>query len=80
MKDTLILGIESSCDETAASVVKNGRTVLSNVISSQIEIHKLYGGVVPEIASRNHIEGSTRSSRKRWTRQMSLWMILMLSV
>ena len=56
MKDTLILGIESSCDETAASVVKNGRTVLSNVISSQIEIHKLYGGVVPEIASRNHIE------------------------
>ena len=56
MKDTLILSIESSCDETAASVVKNGRTVLSNVISSQIEIHKLYGGVVPEIASRNHIE------------------------
>lgn len=56
MKDTLILGIESSCDETAASVIKNGRTVLSNVISSQIEIHKLYGGVVPEIASRNHIE------------------------
>ena len=55
-KDTLILAIESSCDETAASVVKNGRTVLSNVISSQIEIHKLYGGVVPEIASRNHIE------------------------
>ena len=55
-KDVLILGIESSCDETAASVVKNGRTVLSNVISSQIEIHKLYGGVVPEIASRNHIE------------------------
>ena len=54
--DILILGIESSCDETAASVVKNGRTVLSNVISSQIEIHKLYGGVVPEIASRNHID------------------------
>lgn len=49
-KDVLILGIESSCDETAASVVKNGRTVLSNVISSQIELHKLYGGVVPEIA------------------------------
>jgi N6-L-threonylcarbamoyladenine synthase len=55
-KDILILGIESSCDETAASVVKNGRTVLSNVISSQIDIHKLYGGVVPEIASRKHIE------------------------
>ena len=56
MKDNLILAIESSCDETAASVVKNGRTILSNVISSQIELHKLYGGVVPEIASRKHIE------------------------
>lgn len=56
MKDTLILGIESSCDETAAAVVKNGREVLSNVISSQIDIHTLYGGVVPEIASRKHIE------------------------
>lgn len=56
MSDTIILAIESSCDETAASVVKNGRTVLSNVISSQIELHKLYGGVVPEIASRKHIE------------------------
>ena len=55
-KDILILGIESSCDETAAAVVKNGREVLSNVISSQIELHKLYGGVVPEIASRKHIE------------------------
>ena len=55
-KDILILGIESSCDETSISVVKNGREVLSNVISSQIDIHKLYGGVVPEIASRKHIE------------------------
>lgn len=55
-KDTLILAIESSCDETAASVVKNGRCVLSNIISSQIAIHTLYGGVVPEIASRKHIE------------------------
>lgn len=56
MKDVLILAIETSCDETAAAVVKNGRTVLSNVISSQIELHTLYGGVVPEIASRKHIE------------------------
>lgn len=56
MKDVLILAIESSCDETAASVVKNGREVLSNVISSQIALHTLYGGVVPEIASRKHIE------------------------
>ncbi len=55
-KDILILGIESSCDETAASVVKNGRTVLSNIISSQIIVHRKYGGVVPEIASRKHIE------------------------
>ena len=55
-KDVLILAIESSCDETAAAVVKNGREVLSNVISSQIDLHKLYGGVVPEIASRKHIE------------------------
>jgi len=54
--DRLILGIESSCDETAAAVVKNGREVLSNVINSQIELHKKYGGVVPEIASRKHIE------------------------
>ena len=51
-----ILGIESSCDETAAAVVENGRTVLSNVISSQIDIHTIYGGVVPEIASRLHLE------------------------
>ena len=56
MKDTYILGIESSCDETAAAVVKNGRDVLSNVISSQIDIHTIYGGVVPEIASRLHCE------------------------
>ena len=51
-----ILAIESSCDETAAAVVHNGREVYSNIISSQIELHKLYGGVVPEIASRKHIE------------------------
>jgi len=51
-----ILAIESSCDETAAAVVRNGREVLSNVISSQIDLHTLYGGVVPEIASRKHIE------------------------
>ncbi len=55
-KDVYILAVESSCDETAAAVVKNGRWVLSNVISSQIALHTLYGGVVPEIASRKHIE------------------------
>ena len=56
MKDIAVLGIESSCDETAAAVVLNGREVKSNIIYSQIDIHKLYGGVVPEIASRKHIE------------------------
>jgi len=55
-EDVLILAIESSCDETAASVVRNGREVLSNVISSQIDLHTLFGGVVPELASRKHIE------------------------
>ncbi len=55
-KDITILAIETSCDETSAAVVKDGREVLSNIISSQIDIHKIYGGVVPEIASRKHIE------------------------
>lgn len=56
MSDILILGIESSCDETAAAVVKNGTEVLSNVINTQIDIHKQFGGVVPEVASRQHIQ------------------------
>ena len=55
-KDILTLGIESSCDETSVAVVKNGREVLSNIIATQIDIHKKFGGVVPEIASRNHVE------------------------
>lgn len=55
MADVYILAIESSCDETCCSIIKNGREVLSDVISSQIEIHKRFGGVVPEIASRNHV-------------------------
>ena len=56
MQDTYIMGIETSCDETSIAIVKNGREVLSNIINSQIKIHELYGGVVPEIASRCHIE------------------------
>lgn len=56
MKDIITLAIESSCDETAAAVLKNGREVLSNIISTQIELHKKFGGVVPEVASRKHIE------------------------
>lgn len=58
-KDKIILGIETSCDETAASVIKNGNQILSNVIASQIESHKRFGGVVPEIASRHHVEQMT---------------------
>ena len=59
MKDMYILGIESSCDETSASIVKNGNEEISTVVLSQMDIHKLYGGVVPEIASRNHVENIT---------------------
>ena len=64
MKDIYTLGIESSCDETSVAIVKNGREVLSNVIDSQIKIHEIYGGVVPEIASRNHIEAISRVTKK----------------
>lgn len=63
-KEILTLGIESSCDETSVSVVKDGREVLSNVIDTQIPIHEKYGGVVPEIASRNHIEAISRVTKK----------------
>lgn len=58
-KDEIILGIETSCDETAAAIVKNGTELLSNVVASQIESHKRFGGVVPEIASRHHVEQIT---------------------
>lgn len=58
-KDLYILGVESSCDETAASIVKNGHEIVSNVVASQIESHKRFGGVVPEIASRHHVEQVT---------------------
>ena len=72
MKDIIVLGIESSCDETSVAVVKNGREVLSNVIDTQIKIHEQFGGVVPEIASRNHIEAISRVaktyvSQKTWS-------------
>jgi len=59
MTDQYILGIESSCDETAAAIVKNGREIVSSVVSSQIDVHKRFGGVVPEIASRHHVEQIT---------------------
>ena len=56
MKDVILMAIESSCDETACAIVKNGNEILSNVVSTQIEVHKKYGGVVPEVASRIHVE------------------------
>ena len=64
MKDVIILGIESSCDETSVAVLKNGREVLSNVIDSQIKIHEKFGGVVPEIASRNHVQAISNVTKK----------------
>lgn len=64
MKDIITLGIESSCDETSVAVVKNGREVLSNVINSQIKIHEQFGGVVPEIASRNHVEAISEVTKQ----------------
>ena len=63
MKNILTLGIESSCDETSVAVVKNGREILSNIIDTQIPIHEKYGGVVPEIASRNHVEAISRVTK-----------------
>lgn len=63
-KEIITLGIESSCDETSVSVVKDGREVLSNIIDTQIPIHEKYGGVVPEIASRNHIEAISRVTKR----------------
>ena len=64
MKDTYILGIESSCDETAVAIVKNGREILSSIINTQIPIHTVYGGVVPEIASRNHIDNISKVAKE----------------
>src|SRR5690625_6296115 len=59
MKNHLILGIETSCDETAVAIVENGKKIISNVVASQIDSHKRFGGVVPEVASRHHVENIT---------------------
>src|SRR5574342_1279937 len=59
VKDLYIMGIETSCDETAVAIIKNGTEIVSNVVASQIESHKRFGGVVPEIASRHHVEQMT---------------------
>ncbi len=63
-KDVIIMGIESSCDETSVAIVKNGRTLISNIIDTQISIHEKFGGVVPEIASRNHVEAISNVMKK----------------
>ena len=68
-----ILAIESSCDETAAAVVEDGRKILSNVINTQVEEHKIYGGVVPEIASRRHIENSSGVVREALDQSGCTW-------
>lgn len=73
MKEIAILGIESSCDETAAAVIQNGRTILANVVSTQIDIHKKFGGVVPEVASRNHVVDINRvleETLEQWGRSL----------
>jgi len=62
----VILGIESSCDETAAAVVENGATILSSVVASQMTMHAKYGGVVPELASREHLRAIVPLSARRW--------------
>lgn len=64
MKDIIILAIETSCDETACAIVKNGNEILASNVASQIDVHTLYGGVVPEVASRIHIENISSSSKK----------------
>ena len=78
-KDIIILGIESSCDETSAAVVINGREILSNVISTQVKLHAEYGGVVPEIASRKHVESIIPVIDKACKRQilsLKMWTLL----
>ena len=72
----IILAVESSCDETSVAVVKDGKEVLSNVVNSQIDIHKKFGGVVPEIASRNHIINMTYVFKEAIKRLILLMMIL----
>ena len=63
-KGFVVLGIESSCDETACALVEDGRKILSNVIDSQIELHRFYGGVVPELAGRNHVVAIDRAAKQ----------------
>ncbi|GGA76257.1 tRNA (adenosine(37)-N6)-threonylcarbamoyltransferase complex transferase subunit TsaD [Ornithinibacillus halotolerans] len=73
MKETYILGIETSCDETAVAIIKNGKEIVSNVVASQIESHKRFGGVVPEIASRHHVEQITLVLEEAFTNSKLIW-------
>src|SRR5699024_11523546 len=72
-KDIYILGIETSCDETAVAIVKNGTTIISNIVASQIESHKRFGGVVPEIASRHHVEQITIVIEEAFNQSKLTW-------
>ena len=66
-EDIIIMALESSCDETACAIVKNGREVLANVVASQIKTHRLYGGVVPEVAAREHLDAVNLIIQEAWT-------------
>ena len=74
----IILGIESSCDETAASIVEDGRKVLSNIVSSQIKTHEKFGGVVPEVAAREHLNSINAVIKKAYDERISIPIRLML--
>lgn len=73
MKNQFILGIETSCDETAVSIVKNGTDIITNVVASQIESHKRFGGVVPEVASRHHVENITLVIEEAFNQASFAW-------
>ena len=74
---TLILALESSCDETACAIIKDGKEILSNIVSSQINVHTQYGGVVPEVASRIHVENISTVIDEALKKANLQWMILM---
>ena len=77
MKQTLILAVESSCDETAVAVVADGKEILSNVVATQIDVHKEFGGVIPEVASRIHVEHISMVIEEALHKRMSRWKTLM---
>ena len=78
MKDIIVLGIESSCDETAVAIVKNRTEILSSVVATQIDVHKEFGGVVPEVASRIHVENISMVIEEALKKPASMWQMSML--